>query len=388
MQSDNNFEIEPAYDPDDWGAPLPVHVPKASEFEGATPNSPSGSVGSHDKNTQELLTDEGGLPKPISAEKANVVPENGEMAQLAPTGPGKRRRRPATPVAGGPAIVLPHAAKRDLFPALFCRSALFRVSGADDPATEPDGTAPAIAIAAQGGVDMMLRGPWPRMRDKAVWEVALEMAKASPNAAAPIPVNLSQFADRLGYADRGSDTLEWIWTSLRRLSHCEVEFDSPLSSGPRIVGRLLGAAREAPSGKEIEIDSALAPRLLSEDFQFAIDRERRATLSTSLARWLHDFLSTHSSQSRPFGVPYLRTLCGYGGENKRFPRELERALSELVQKAPELLARYLFEKPTRSSDGWTVFLTCGEEKRRFEQPKPGPKLGATRGSSSRGGVAL
>lgn len=388
MQSEHELKLDLPYDPDDWGAPLPTNAPEATEFERTPPGAPSGFVEPrHDADDSEQR-DDGMASEPACAETADSAPESGERAQARQAGRGKRRRSPAQAVAGCPCVVLPHAAKHDLFPAIFSRSALFRVSGADDPARAPNASDPAVVVEAQGGVNLRLKGPWPRMRDKAVWEVALEMAKASPDAAAPIPVSLSQFAARLGYADKGSDNLEWIWTSLRRLSFCQVEFDLPSSPGPRLVGKLLAAARETQFGKEIEIAPAFAARLLDEDFQFAIDRSRRATLSTALARWLHDFLSTHSSQSRPFDVPYLRALCGYGGEKKRFPSELEIALGELARKAPGILASYAFAKPTRSSDGWTVSLVCGAEKRRFEQPKPAPKPATARGGSGRGGVAL
>lgn len=388
MQSEHNHESHLPYDPDDWGAALPTNAPEATEFEQAPPGATSNCVEPRHDATNSARRDDGTVLESAQAETSGLPPSGQASAQPPPTGRGKRLRRPAQPIAGGPGLVLPHAAKLDLFPALFSRSALFRVSGADDPAMAHNASDQAVVIEAQGGVGLRLRGPWPRMRDKAVWEVALEMAKASPDAAAPIPVRLSQFAARLGYADKGSDNLEWIWTSLRRLSFCQVEFDLPSSSGPRLVGNLLAAARETPFGKEIEIVPAFATRLLNEDFQFAIDRSRRATLSTALARWLHDFLSTHSSQNRPFDVPYLRALCGYGGEKKRFPSELESALGELAQKAPGILASYAFAKPTRSSDGWTVSLVCGAEKRRFEQPKPAQKPATARGGSGRGGVAL
>lgn len=386
MQSDDDFETVPPYDPDDWGAPLPADPPKVPSVGEASSIAASGSADPQAKDADSAPRDLRASPASVDAETVEAVPASDEPSQPQQTGRGKRRRSPARAIAGGPGIVLPHAAKADLFPAIFSRSALFRVSGADDSAIAPDASDPGIVIAAQGGVNLRIKGPWPRMRDKAVWEVALEMAKASPDASAPIPVSLSKFADRLGYADKGSDTLAWIWTSLRRLSLCQVEFDSPSPSGQPLVGNLLAAARETTFGKEIAIDPAFASRLLDEDFQFVIDRARRATLSTALARWLHDFLSTHSGPRRPLDVPYLRALCGYAGKNKRFPNELERALVELAQKAPGILSSHSFSKPTRSSDGWTVSLVYGQEKRRFEQPKPASKPAAPK--PGRSGVAL
>jgi len=388
MQSENDLDIDPPYDPDDWGAPLPKSTPRAA----TPPELPSPAYAC----APALEGNNGGSPSPqnasVEAGPSDAGNENAHAA--APIGPEPttepraRRRGPARVAASGPTLQLPHAEKVDLIPAIFSSSALFRVGGSDDlPAAAP-ASAPPIAVEAQGTVNMTLSGPWPRMRDKAVWEIALEMAKASSNAADPILVNLSEFASRMGYADKGGDTLEWIWASLRRLSFCHVEFNSPSAAGPRLAGKLLLAARETAGRKEIEIDPAFAARLLGEDFQFATNRARRATLSTALARWLHDFLSTHATQDRPFDLPYLRNLCGYGADKRRFPAELNSALADLVGKAPEVLESYSIGKPTRSSDGWTVALVCGGEKRRFERPNPLPKPAGPARTGGRGGVAL
>jgi hypothetical protein len=371
QNDDHNLNSEPEYDPDDWGAPLPHPVPSVPRAFGRP------DALDHEPAEALPVAREIGAVKPVTA--------NG-MAQPAAPAPSKRRRGPVRAAPGPAAVVLPHAAKLDLVPAIFSRSALFRVGGADDPAVPAPAGQPAIAIEAQGGIHFTLSGPWPRMRDKAVWEVALEMAKAAPDAAALLRVGLSEFAERLGYADKGGDTLKWIGDSLRRLSHCRVEFDSPSASGPRLAGNLLLTARKAGSRMEIEIDTAFASRLLGEDYQFAMNRARRASLSTARARWMHDFLSTHSTQSRPFGLPYLRTLCGYSADPRRFPADLDRALKELALKAPEVLASHSFDKGTRSSEGWTVALVCGQEKRRFEQPKAAKK--APMKPVNRGGVAL
>jgi hypothetical protein len=376
MQRDDDLEPKEPYDPDDWGAPLPQTMRSVAPSRAAPASASPGAL-----DREKLGPSRQGVEG--DADLAAPARQIGEPLAAAPA---KRRKGPARVEAGRPVLTLPHASKLDLIPAVFSRGALFRVGGSDDkPIAAPAGKA-ATAIEAQGGINLTLAGPWPRMRDKAVWEIAIEMAKASPDAGSPIPVNLSEFAKRLGYVDKGGATLDWIWASLLRLSHCRVEFDSPSATGPRLAGKLLLSARKMGARMEIEIDPAFLPRLLGEDFQFFIDRERRARLSTALARWLHDFLSTHSTQSRPFGLPYLRGLCGYGASKRRFPADLDRALAELVLVAPEILASYSFDKATRSSDRWTLALVCGVEKRRFEQPAP--NLGAGSKFGGRGGVAL
>lgn len=386
MRREDINEVDPPYDPDDWGAPPRESKQTASAAPEKRPLAPS---------NEAALEGETALPSPIDftrLEMQDLGAANECSRVVAATEPAaKLRARPRGPAriaAHGAAIQLPHAAKLDLVPATFSRSALFRVGGRDDPAVAASAGEPPIAIEAQGAASMTLWGPWPRMRDKAVWEIALEMAKESADAAAPIRVNLSEFANRLGYGDKSGATLEAIWTSLRRLSFCRVEFNIPSSPGARLAGNLLAAARELASKKEIQIDPAFCSRLMGEDYQFAINRTRRARLSTALARWMHDFLSTHSTQERPFDLLYLRELCGYGADKRRFPAHLQMALANLIRTAPEILASYSLNKHARSSERWTVALVCGEEARRFEQPIAAQKRPLTDRSSGRGGVAL
>lgn len=303
----------------------------------------------------------------------------------------KRRTGPARQSAAATPIPLPHAKKLDYFPALFSRSALFRVGGADEDPDAFAGPAAAIAIPAQGAVNLTLSGPWPRMRDKEVWEVALQLAKEAQDPSAPIRISLSDCAARLGRSDRSASTLDSIWRSLRRLALCRIEFDLPSAPMGRLGGNLLQAAREVGKRREIEVDLAFANKLLADESQFAINRQRRSLLSTALARWLHDFMSTHTTKEAAFvfEIRYLRELCGYGANKKRFPAALELALKELAQKAPEVLAGYAINKLGKSSDDWTGEVSSGSEKRLFQLPKAHGGAQPVRPKpTGRGGVSL
>lgn len=386
MHNVKDIEPDPPYDPDDWGAPPPKSAPDEPQTpESFAPRGPREHISTRDECPPPILKEERLQGRDARSVEKDVHAGE-QMTPPAATKPSPRRRGPARVVARGPAVRLPHATKLDLIPAIFSRSALFRVGGSDEAPTAASPGAPAIAIETQHRANMTLAGPWPRMRDKAVWEVALQMAKESADAAAPIRVNLSEFASRLGYVDKGGATLRWIWSSLRRLSLCHVEFNAP--TGTRLAGNLLAAAREQGGRKEIQIDPAFASGLLREDYQFAINRARRAQLSTALARWMHDFLSTHATQDQPFDLSYFRPLCGYGADKRRFPAELEAALADLAKTAPEILESYSFTKGTRSSEEWTVALVCGGETRRFEQPIRARKPVPAARPSGRGSVAL
>lgn len=267
----------------------------------------------------------------------------------------------ATSAAGAPSA-LAHADKPNLFPALAARSALFRVgrpSAHDAPHRGP--------IPAQGDYGLTLSGPWPRMRDKAVWETAMQLAKERANAAEPFQVGLSEIAGRMGLSDTSGGALDSIWSSLERLAACVVEFQLP--TGARCQGSLLKAATKMARAHFIQVDMALAEPLFHDDYQFKIDGARRANLGGSLAQWLHDFLSTHEQQERPLTLGYLRDLCGYDGPRKGFPELLRIALAELADKVPELLQSHALAKRGRSSDGWGIELRRGTERPSFAKPR-------------------
>ncbi len=277
--------------------------------------------------------------------------------------------------ASGIPTVLAHADRPGLFPALAARSALFRVgrpSASDAPHQGP--------VPSQGGYDLSLFGPWPRMRDKAVWEAAMGLAKELGNAAEPFRVSMSAIAARMGLSDTSGAALDSIWASLERLAACRIEFTLP--RGARCGGSLLKAATKSGRARFIQVDMALAGPLFREDYQFKMDGSRRATLGGSLAQWLHDFLSTHEAQDKPLTLDYVRGLCGYDGARKSFPALLRAALAELAQKAPELLQSHALKKRGRASDAWAVELARGTARPSFAKPQTGS---GERGTNARKG---
>jgi hypothetical protein len=259
---------------------------------------------------------------------------------------------------------LAHAKKPDFFPALVARSALFRVGRPSARDAPHHGSIPS-----QGGFGLSLFGPWPRMRDKAVWEAAMALAKKRPDAAEPFPVCLSAIAAGMGLADHSGATLDSIWASMERLAACRIEFTLP--TGARCGGSLLGAATKDRRARQIQVDMELAGPLFLEDYQFKTDSARRAALGGSLAQWLHDFLSTHEPQGKPLTLGYMRELCGYDGARKSFPALLREALDELAQKAPALLQSHVLKKKGRSSDTWGIELARGPELPSYVKPRAG-----------------
>jgi hypothetical protein len=272
-------------------------------------------------------------------------------------------------------IPIPLRNKTQQFPAFMSRSALFRAGRANGTPL-----AATIDVPAQG-CQIRLSGPRLSMRDKCVWEIALQLAKeASGDMALPYEVSLRDFARRLGESDFGGANLESIWQSLRRLCLARVEFSIPSQvSG---VGSLLSTAVKRDGRCHLRLNPDFALPALAGDKQFRIRSERRNALASVLAQWLHDFFSTHSA-TRDIDFGYLRSLCGYDGPKRNFPARLRSAMSELVQLAPELMAGFEIQNVGRDSDGWKLKVLRGPEQPEFTMPRPNE---AER--KRRGGVVL
>lgn len=282
------------------------------------------------------------------------------------------------------ATTLPHRSKVDHYPAFLARGALFSASKHASP------LAPNTPIKSQGSYNMRASGGRLRMRDKAVWEAAMQVAKESGDAGRDIPVSLSDLARRMGLQNPNGATLAWIWASLERLARTNVEVTL---HGQVHAGRMLESATSDGRAHTIRVDLAWTIAILEQDFQFKLNSARRHMLSGSLAKWLHDFVSTHASYDRKLTIGYLRDLCGFDGQSRRFPSLLDAALLELSTTAPELIAGHTVKKIGRSSDKWELDIKRGQESPSFCKPKAratlsGPCVAPSNGRSPRKWLAL
>lgn len=265
------------------------------------------------------------------------------------------------------------------FPAAVSRSALFS-AGRSSLAAASTKVAATSAIARQGGEGYRLEGPRLDMSDKIVWEAVVRLIKSQErDSDGYARLSLRECAALMGWRDRGGKTLRWIEQRIDRLRAAKIDFGG---AGPLPMIRLItGEAGEARVG----LASTLTEHLLSEGPQARAYPERRATLATTLAKWTHDLLSTHS-EPRDLTVGYLRSLSGYDGQDRRFPSQLIAALQEIQTAAPELLAAFEIDRSRKSSDLWTLRWKRGAEKVDYFVPK---KTEARMASGrKRGGVAL
>ena len=312
--------------------------------------------------------DDWGLPveeqQALARERARrscaIQPEQ-PMPPLPPPGAAAARATAPPQMSAAHCALLPNCRKPDQFPAFATRSALFCAS------KHASALPPNTPVKSQGAYALRAGGPRLDMRDKAIWEAAMRLAKECPNPSQDIPVNLSELARRIGLRDANGAALSRIWKSLERLAQADVELTL---QGKAHAGKMLAAAVVNGRARSIRLDLGLCAFVLESDAQFKIDSARRHALSSSLAQWLHDFFSTHSAYGASLTLGYLRELCGFEGQARRFPKLLDAAMAELAAKAPQLVAGHRVNKSGRSSEKWALEVNRGPEAPTYTKAKP------------------
>jgi hypothetical protein len=256
------------------------------------------------------------------------------------------------------------------YPEFAIRSALFGCARTGAAAATP---ARSIKIAGRSGetVTLSTSGPMLTMADKDVWEIALDIARERE---APFgrtfEAPLAEFARRMGRRSASGPAGAKIRASLERLAACSVDL---VDGSAMASGRMLASVDASGPALRIELDPGLVEPALCSTKLFKIDSARRRSLSkSSLARWLHDFLSTHQT-AQAVDLAYLREMCGHGGSRSEFPAALRLALSEIqaLGDGPEtrpLAKSCPIDPATRSSAEWTLICEPGLDKPKFKMP--------------------
>lgn len=307
--------------------------------------------------------------------------DDGDVSPTAPNAlerDGSAQERSRARGAAGTAVrAVPRKKNPNHFPGFIARSALFRVSTSRERFGAP------TAVKAQGCA-LTLTGPKLGMRDKHVWEIAIQIAKArAGDVGDAFEIELSDFASRMGLKSKGGRVLDAIWDSLERIALARVEFQ--IGEKCKGVGSLLATAARENGRIYLRLNPDFALPALLGDKQFLFDQARRSSLPTALSQWLHDFFSTHSI-ARDLDVGYLRNLCGYEGVARNFPGKLREAMETLMEAAPGLVASFVLDKSARDSESWKLKVEFGAEKPSFLKAETIPDSATHR--RGRGGVAL
>lgn len=289
--------------------------------------------------------------------------------------------RPSLTSAERPSVPIPFASKPGHFPGLMHRSSLFSVGRAS---SGDDGD--VNAAKSQGSYNLVVSGPRLTMHDKALWEALVDIAKErGHDLSQGLRTSLSEIARRCGATFTGSRTTTAAREGLERLRQAHITCQ--IGHIGTVSGRLLADCQITTHGTIATFDAEFAAALLGSDLNFQLNLATRRALDSSLAQWMHDFLSTHS-ETRPLTFRYLRELCGFAAQAKRFPAALLAAMDELKAMAPGVVADFSVVKSTKDGDWWELSITRGPDLPKFVGYKPKASDGPSRGGPRRRGVAL
>lgn len=257
----------------------------------------------------------------------------------------------------------PFSYKPDHFPGLLVRSGLFCVAR---PRNDASQTVETIIIKAQSPYAIVYVGQRLTMSDKRVFEAVVRLAKSSSHDInQPLECSLRGIAYAMGWTNVSGTSTNWIWDSLVRLSLARIDF--LLEDRIPRSGKLLESVSKTSSGLFVKFDPGFVVPAFGIDLQFAIDTARRERLATPIAKWLHDFVSTHT-KPYSFSVKHLREITGYDARAKSFPAVLGAATSAICTACPELAASFSVDGGTKASDNWTATYTPGPESPNFFDP--------------------
>lgn len=267
------------------------------------------------------------------------------------------------PLAPSMATPFPFSNKPDHFPGMLARSGLFCVARPRNDATQP---IECIAIKAQSPYAIAFCGIRLTMSDKRVIEAVVRLAKSSSHdITQPMECSLRAIANAMGWKNVSGTSTNWIWESLVRLTLARIDFR--LADGVPRSGKLLASVSKTSTGLLVSFDPGFVVPAFGIDLQFAINIKRREALATPLAKWLHDFVSTHTKPYN-FTVKHLREITGYDARAKSFPAAISAATSAICAACPELAESFPVKGSTKASDNWTAMYTPGPESANFFDP--------------------
>jgi hypothetical protein len=261
-------------------------------------------------------------------------------------------------------IPFPFGGKVAHFPAFASRGPLFRIGFASN--AQPLASGGFVPIKHQGVRKIEFSGQRLTMHDKGVWEAVVDMAKPRKQGIGGThQIGLAEIARRVGKKDDGGTTMNWIFDRLTRLANGKLRIAR--DDGTFHTGSLIHSLVRDKGNVSIRFDRELMLIAFGQELQFRHNAARRSLLGTSLAKWLHDFYSSHT---KPIDIDlqYIRERCGYAGHVKDFPQRLISAMDDIKARAPELIKDFKIDSHRKQSDFWKLSVEKGEEKPSFDEP--------------------
>ncbi|PMS16546.1 hypothetical protein C0Z18_23625 [Trinickia dabaoshanensis] len=277
-----------------------------------------------------------------SATRSDILPIAPIIVRSAEPMPGIVRAtgRGFAPAADWP-IGLP------MVPNLVSRSALFscvRTVVPNEP--DEDASAPRIVgvviekrVASTSQYKVVYRGEVLNQADGEVWQVAILTARQAGAAGLPVTFSLNEWCRVLNRRENDQRTNTAIVRSLKRLMGAFLMVENRESGEDVWVNLIERVKRDPTSGRYMISINPLIVSLFTDDVT-EIDLRRKARLRSSLAKWMHDYFSTHSHPI-PMALERLQELSGMAANTalRNVRIKVREAIEELQTCEPPLFAK-------------------------------------------------
>ncbi|MGX5873013.1 hypothetical protein MJ547_04525, partial [Burkholderia gladioli] len=275
-----------------------------------------------------------------SASRARAVP----VTPIEATGQASTaivRSERSEPVADWP------SAQQSL-PNVISRSALFTCTRPEKPgkpeASVTDEYAPRVVnvvverrIPSMPQYKVTFRGEILNQADAEVWQMALLDAHNAGQMGTPVTFSLNAWCRTLNRTENDPRTNQSIINSLTRLKGATIIVENNETGIVDTVSLIEAFRRDKNTGRcTYSIHPVLATMLRGDTT--VVDLWRRARVRSSLAKWMHDFYSTHSDPI-PMTLESLHTLSGSSAVMRNFRIRVREAVEELQNCEPPLFAK-------------------------------------------------
>lgn len=144
----------------------------------------------------------------------------------------------------------------------------------------------------------------------------------------PIELNRTDFLAQIGRADGGKN-YEWLGSVFRRLNGARVHVESERY---RVNMALVSKTMEDKQTGVVSVvlDPDIVKMFSGSEYSL-VDWQKRKMLEkrVDLAKWLHNFTSSHEAGLQRWMISSLREWSGYASPLRKFREALTEALAEL-----------------------------------------------------------
>lgn len=183
---------------------------------------------------------------------------------------------------------------------------------------------------------IMYRGEILNQADAEVWQMAVHDARKAAMIGVPVDFSLNAWCRTLNRTVNDPRTNQSIINSMTRLQGAVLIVDDQEQGTVDTVNLIERFWRDTKTGRcTYTIHPKLGQYLRHDATE--VDLWRKARLRTALAKWMHDFYSTHSDPI-PLPLAQLHTLSGSNSEMRNFRPRVREAIEELQACDPPLFA--------------------------------------------------